>query len=144
MIKDFPNSHTLSVNLDINSKLASGMSCSATIIYKPELYRNIEDIVSFRNHQGIIKYLLINIIRDPPKLVTCIFKTNSCHMDRPKPGSARFLETRREALNSSIDCGSCLVGEFVHLSIFVQNNGTKGKFFIITEDEWYFENIEVT
>lgn len=88
--------------------------------------------------------LILSCTRDLPKLITCIFKSNSNLLDRCDPDSNHFVEKRREALNSTIDCGSCLVSQYVLISIVLENKGNDGKFFIITEDDWFFQNVEVS
>lgn len=43
----------------------------------------------------------------------------------------------------SFDCGECLVGEQVALSLMVKNVGSEGRFFIMSEIDWSSMHIEV-
>ncbi|KAJ8984912.1 hypothetical protein NQ317_012158 [Molorchus minor] len=137
-----PKHSCLSIQPNKTSKIAPGMSVKITVTFKPEIYLNRNDEVVFRNPKGDTVKLSLSVTRDIPKLIVCIFKSNSCLFERVKPGTKKFKEARRKALNYTIDCGSCLVGEYINLTVFVQNKGADGRFFIITEDEWIFQDIK--
>ncbi|CAG9829991.1 unnamed protein product [Diabrotica balteata] len=124
-----------------NKKIAPGMSVIATITFRPKIYKTVTDTIRFKNNTGEIVEVQIIASRDVPKLITCIFKSSNTNLlasNNLKPG---FKEKRREALNSTIDCGSCLVSQYVLVSMILENRGITGKFFFITEDDWFFQNI---
>ncbi|CAH1115080.1 unnamed protein product [Psylliodes chrysocephalus] len=141
-IRSLPETSYFSAMIINNQRLAPGMSVVLTITFKPKIFRNIEDRVVLKNKDGEMFELILSCTRDLPKLITCIFKSNSNLLDRCDPDSNHFVEKRREALNSTIDCGSCLVSQYVLISIVLENKGNDGKFFIITEDDWFFQNVE--
>lgn len=87
---------------------------------------------------------IIKSTRDRPKLLTFILKSNMCLLERALPGTDGFKDKRQKALNSTIDCGSCFVGQYVLISLIVENVGMPAKFFIIPEEDWFYQDIEVT
>ncbi|VEN53979.1 unnamed protein product [Callosobruchus maculatus] len=139
IISQFPKFKCFQVDLKLNSKLAAGMSVIATIKYSPTVYRNITDKVVFKNSNGEEEAVTITTFRESAQLTMFVFK-NDQYVDFPS--SFSFCEKRRAALNYTIDCGSCLVSQFVLASLLIQNNCSDAKFFIITEDEWLFQDIE--
>lgn len=66
-----------------------------------------------------------------------------CILERPLPGTNGFEEKRQIALNSTIDCGSCFLGQHIIVSLVMKNVGMPGKFFILGEEDWVFQDIEV-
>ncbi|XP_067211185.1 deleted in lung and esophageal cancer protein 1-like isoform X1 [Linepithema humile] len=64
--------------------------------------------------------------------------------DRSNSASSTSTE---EVLNckklKTFDCGECLVGEQVTLSLMVKNIGGEGRFFIMSEIDWFSMHIEV-
>ncbi|CAH1969264.1 unnamed protein product [Acanthoscelides obtectus] len=139
MISQYPKFKYFHVELDLTAKLAAGMSVTATITFSPTVYRNVLDKVIFRNSKGEEVALPITTFREDPQLRIFVLK-NDQFVDFPS--SLVFSEKRRAALNYTIDCGSCLISEFVLVSLIVQNNGSDAKFFILTEDEWLFQDVE--
>ncbi|KAJ8940552.1 hypothetical protein NQ318_003395 [Aromia moschata] len=137
-----PSLPSLSVKLLSDPKIAPGLSAKAIVTFKPEIYLDTDDYVVFRNYHGDTASLFLAITRDSPRLIVCILKgDNKCLLETVRPGTERFAENRREALNYTIDCGSCLIGEYLTLFVFVQNKGIVGRFFIITEDEWLYKDV---
>nr|CAI5824907.1 unnamed protein product [Callosobruchus analis] len=134
-----PKFRCFQVELELNSKLAAGMSVIATIKYSPTVYRNIADKVVFKNSDGEEEPVTIATFREGTQLTMFVFK-NDQFVDFPS--SFSFCEQRRAALNYTIDCGSCLVSQFVLVSLLIQNDHSDAKFFIITEDDWHFQDIE--
>lgn len=88
--------------------------------------------------------LVLKATRDRPQLMSCVIKTNISLVKRSTPGTKDFKEERQEALNSTVDCGSCYVGQHVVLSLITENVGMPAKFFIIAENDWFFQDIEVS
>ncbi|KAG5900480.1 hypothetical protein JTB14_010892 [Gonioctena quinquepunctata] len=141
-LKALPKLPYFILHLDQKSKIAPGMSVPVTVTFKPKLYRDLIDEAAFKNGRGDSIVVPIKCSRDPPKLITCVFKSNFGLMERCLPGNEDFLEKRRQALNSTIDCGCCLVSQYVVLSIVIENKGMPGTFFIISEEEWFSQDIK--
>ncbi|XP_074041230.1 deleted in lung and esophageal cancer protein 1 isoform X2 [Leptinotarsa decemlineata] len=141
-LKAIPSLPCFSAYLEQNSKLAPGMSVSAVVTFKPELYRNYQDEVVLKNGKGDTFSLPINCSRDLPRLITCVLKSNANLLEPKKPDNPNFSKERQRALNSSLDCGSCLVSQYNLVSVIVENKGMSGKFFIITEEEWFLQDIQ--
>lgn len=55
----------------------------------------------------------------------------------------RFEMTRAEALNNTIECGACFVGERLNCNLIFKNIGGPGKFFMMTEMQWSTQDINV-
>ncbi|CAH1156241.1 unnamed protein product [Phaedon cochleariae] len=141
-IRKLPKNSIFFVHLDTNSKLAPGMSVTATVIFQPEVYRTLEDQVIFKNNNGYTVDIPLKASRDLPELISCLFKSTCNLLNISDPGTKTFSDARREALNSSIDCGSCLVGQYVLMSVLLENRGMPSKFFIITEEDWFSQDVE--
>ncbi|XP_057667752.1 uncharacterized protein LOC130900858 isoform X2 [Diorhabda carinulata] len=141
-LKNLPKLSCFKIMFDNNNKkIAAGMSVTATITFKPEVYRTLKDYVRFKNEFGEFVDIEICATRDVPKLISCVFKSKT-HLGQQSETYLRFEERRREALNSTIDCGSCLVSQYVLVSVILENKGMPGKFFFITEDGWFFKDID--
>lgn len=76
--------------------------------------------------------------RDPPILKGIVLdldfelkRTASDISDMPRQSD------KDKVLNRSIECGSCLLGDFKEAMLLVKNIGGPGRFFIISEEDWY-------
>lgn len=87
-------------------------------------------------------------LRQPPALQTFVCRDVEYFLDKVEESSVPcgrvFDDSRASALNYTFDCGLCLMGERNRLSLVVRNEGGKGLFFLMTEDEWYFGDVQVS
>lgn len=51
-LKVFPSLRQFNVDLEMNSRIAPGMSVTATITYAPEVYKKERDFVTFKSNDG--------------------------------------------------------------------------------------------
>lgn len=112
------------------------MTAILQIQYSPKIYKNFQNTMALCSSNNDIFIIPIEVYREPPILKTYIFRSIADFFYKPKLKSKTFSFKRRQALNSSIDCGSCLVTTINVLSIIFENHGNDGQFFVITEDEW--------
>ncbi|CAG9862498.1 unnamed protein product [Phyllotreta striolata] len=141
-IRSLPTTPYFSAIIIDNQRLAPGMSVMLTITFKPKIYVIVDDKLELKNKEGETVEVLLKCTRDVPKLVSCIFKSTSNLLESCAPEKVDFVQKRREALNYTIDCGSCLVSQYILISMVFENRGNDGAFFIITEEDWYFQNVE--
>lgn len=115
--------------------------------YKTEIYQDIKsDVVTFNTYGGRDVTVTLRSRRLSPCLRIFIFRTKNVVSNGLKLDSLSdefFNIDRTMALNTSIDCGSTLVGDEIVLSVIVKNEGGFGEFFFITETDWFSNNVEV-
>lgn len=140
--KKLPKLKYFSIELENLGRIAPGMAKFLTVTFKPNIYRDVIEQVYLKNNQGQTARILMKCSRDSPKLLACLLKPNMHLLERSWPGTERFEEKRQKALNSTIDCGSCYVGQHVLMSLIIENVGMPAKFFIIQEEDWFFQDIE--
>lgn len=115
--------------------------------FTTNIFRNIKEEVIFGTYTG--NDVIVNLMskRTSPCLRIFIFRTKNVSSKALKleSFSDQFFDIDRTmALNSSIDCGSMLIGDEIKLSIIMNNEGGDGKFFFITESDWFGDTIRVS
>lgn len=128
-----------------STRVAPGMFVLFSVKYKTNIYRDVEEELSFSTFSGLDVTVLLKSKRSPPELTIFIFKGIDHFLT--KQGYQKLLynccESKRLALNSTIDCGSCLIGDELILNLIIRNQGSDGIFFILSEAEWYSSKISV-
>lgn len=126
-------------------RVAPGMSAEFQVEFSPQTLINCTETIKFRTVEGVDLRVLLSCSRDPPKLVCYVFNPylpfNAIR--KPRPGSKYFSNQRQNALNFTIDCGTCLLGNHSLSTVVMKNTGNRGSFFITTENEWVFNELNV-
>ncbi|XP_031352109.1 uncharacterized protein LOC116177310 isoform X2 [Photinus pyralis] len=128
-------------------RLAPGMAAVFSVKYYTDVYKNVKDLYKIITRSGEELTVKLESFRTPPCLMVFVFRNFESvqQMRLVQLGlSLSFSETRRLALNSSIDCGDSLVGYEANIDLLVKNEGKYGRFFILDEDDWYFNAIPET
>ncbi|KAF5296355.1 hypothetical protein FQR65_LT10247 [Abscondita terminalis] len=126
------------------TRVAAGMCVVFSVKYHPEIYKDVEDKVTINTFNGEDVVVTLKSYRTPPKLIAFIHRNSEHFIANNQTGCEcliEYSEERQLALNSSIDCGGCLVGSKVNINVLIKNKGSDGKFFILSEDEWYFSEV---
>lgn len=129
------------------SKVAAGMSVYYKIFFETKTYQDVEDFILFQTYAGQIIQVKLKCTRQPPALQVFICKEVDHFLNKVETSSScenLFDDRRASALNYTFDCGLCLLGEKNTMSMLMRNEGGKGTFFIMTEDEWYFGDVKVS
>lgn len=109
--------------------------------YNTNVYHDIKaETVTFNTYSGNDVTVTLKSHRTSPCLRIFILRTKSVVSNNFKLDSLSdefFDIDRTMALNTTIDCGSTLVGDEVVLSIIMKNEGGFGKFFFVTEGDWF-------
>lgn len=137
---NFPKTSPFKIKmLTDSSRLAPGISAEFLVTFQTDIYINHTDFLKFKARKGPVCILPISTFRDSPKLSCYVYHTLSVEMTRP---NTCFSNRRCTALNFTIDCGTCLLGNNNFVTLVLKNEGQRGKFFITTEEEWIFEQFE--
>ncbi|XP_045475652.1 uncharacterized protein LOC123681343 isoform X2 [Harmonia axyridis] len=116
--------------------LAPGMYIDFQVSYYTEIYHNYSANIEFSTSGGFRTVLKITSFRKPPHLRVYLFWSMKHIMNDKCPGTKEFWDKRCTALNDTIDCGHCFIGNYIYLSLLIGNVGNRGQFFLLTEDEW--------
>ncbi|KAK9877064.1 hypothetical protein WA026_016090 [Henosepilachna vigintioctopunctata] len=116
--------------------LAPGMYIDFIITYYTAIYHNYNIDIKFSTSGGFKTTLNIKSFRKPPHLRVYIFRSMEHVIQTKCPGTPEFWERRCTALNDTIDCGHCFIGNYNYLSLIIGNIGSVGHFFCLSEDEW--------
>lgn len=116
-----------------------------SVKYYTDIYKDTQEIMTFNTYVGCDVEVQLISTRRSPKLTAFVFKsfkhfTQKCN---PLEELDDHDQGRALALNSTIDCGSCLLGNKLNLNLILKNEGNNGRFFIINEDDWYLADITV-
>lgn len=128
------------------SKVAPGMSIHYKVLFRTIVYKDLEDLVSFKTYGGQTLEVRILCTREPPALQTFICKDIDSFLNKVDSSSSStklFDDSRASALNYTFDCGPCLLGDKNKTSMLIRNEGGRGSFFLMTEDDWYFGDVKV-
>ncbi|XP_044754078.1 uncharacterized protein LOC123313311 isoform X2 [Coccinella septempunctata] len=116
--------------------LAPGMYIDFQVAYRTDIYHNYSTEIEFSTSGGYRTVLKVTSFRRPPHLRVYIFRPMKHILHDNCPGTSEFWDRRCTALNDTIDCGHCFIGNYNYLSLLVGNVGNRGQFFLLTEDEW--------
>lgn len=127
------------------SRVAPGMSAVYVVSFITDVYKDTKDTVSFKCCGGQTIAVDLTSWREPPHLQVFVYEDASYLLDRLERDSFEksFDDTRASALNYTFDCGSCLLGDRKSISLIVWNEGGKASFFLVTENDWYLQNVQV-
>ncbi|EFA10407.2 hypothetical protein TcasGA2_TC012646 [Tribolium castaneum] len=142
----FPKDSPFRLKLLTDSqRVAPGMSAEFLVEFRPQTFQNCTEFVKFRTIKGADLSVLVSSARDSPKLACYIFNPFLpwYAVRKPGPGSKYFSERRRTALNFTIDCGTCLLGNHSLVTLIMKNDGVRGRFLVTTENEWVFSELNV-
>ncbi|RZC37459.1 uncharacterized protein BDFB_003375 [Asbolus verrucosus] len=142
--RNFPKDCPFRVQMLSDScRIAPGMCAEFLLTFKPVHYRDYRESLQFRSAPNVNVILLVSCSRDPPRLLCYIFNPllPSEAVEKPGPGNKYFSERRCNALNYTIDCGTCLLGSYSIVTLIMQNVGQKGCFLVTTENEWVFNEL---
>ncbi|XP_044271975.1 uncharacterized protein LOC123015940 isoform X2 [Tribolium madens] len=126
-----------------SQRVAPGMSAEFLVEFRPESFQNYTEFIKFRTIKGADLNVVVSSARDSPKLICYIYNPFLpwYAVRKPGPGSKYFSERRRTALNFTIDCGTCLLGNYSLITLIMKNQGNRGRFLITTENEWVFSEL---
>lgn len=110
------------------------------VTYRTNVYMDVRDTVSFNTHMGQVVVVKLASYRDAPILRIFVFNIAE---EFPEKLPEHFEEARANAVNFTFDCGNCLLGYRNTFSVVIANEGKRGTFFVMTEDDWYFSNVKV-
>lgn len=122
------------------------MAVHYKIKFKTKNYKDVKDTVIFKTFGGQIIEIKLMSVRQPPALQTFLCKDVDNLLCNIKENSSRvkvFDDARASALNFTLDCGQCLLGERKIILLLVRNEGGAGTFFLMNEDDWYYGNVNV-
>ncbi|GJQ87786.1 hypothetical protein Trydic_g18642 [Trypoxylus dichotomus] len=145
-VKHPPKTKYFTITLQTTNRRAAGMCVVYTVTYKTDVYHDIKaDKVVFNTFGGKDVVVDLKSTRSSPCLRIFILRTKTVASNPLKFDSLSnefFDVDRTMALNASIDCGSTLIGDEVLLSIIMKNEGGTGRFFFVTETDWFCNNVE--
>lgn len=132
--------------MSTTSKVAAGMSVYYKVLFKTDVFKDADDIVTFKTYGG--QYVNVRLVssREPPALQVFVCKDPDSFLNKLDIDSScakLFDDTRASALNYTIDCGQCFLGQRSRTTWIIRNDGGKGTFFLMTEDDWYFGDVKV-
>lgn len=119
------------------------MTFPITVLFKTNTYLDVSDIVKFKTAEGINFDGRIYCYRNAPNLRILIFNHSKEGDFRNNILEPNYDIQRAIALNNTIDCGYCFLGSSLKIELNITNEGGKGEFFIMTEEEWYSMNVAV-
>lgn len=121
------------------------MYAEFSVKYTTNLYRDVDDTVVLASNNGQLITINLKSRRDVPVLRVYTLKNIRTLTETaiPSESTELFDNTRASALNFTIDCGSCLLGNQINLNLILKNEGARARFFFITEEEWYFGDVNV-
>lgn len=127
-----------------NYKIAPGIAAILEITYKTDTLLDVFDSVIFATSKSKLVLKLASF-RNAPQLRCYIYKSNQNFLFKSEQDnySDEFNAYRSLALNTVIDCGTCLLGDKIKLYLIINNEGSTGTFFIMDEEEWFCKNIVV-
>ncbi|KAF2903634.1 hypothetical protein ILUMI_02541 [Ignelater luminosus] len=126
-----------------STRVAPGMCAIFSVKYCTDIYKDVQEIVIFNTYTGCDVEVQLISTRKPPKLTAFVFKSFKHFTQKFTPIEELDAhdQGRALALNSTIDCGSCLLGTKLNLNLILKNEGNYGRFFILTEDDWYLADV---
>lgn len=122
------------------------MSAFYKVLFNSSMYRDVQDAVVFKTYRGQTVEVKIMSFREPPALQAFVCKDVDNFLNKVDASTSctkMFDNSRASALNYTFDCGYCLLGERSNMNLLIRNEGGNGSFFLMTEDDWYFGNVEV-
>lgn len=127
------------------SKVAPGMSIHYEVYFHTTTYNDIHDTITFKTYGGQTLVVELLCVREAPALQAFVCRDVEYFLGKVEGNSCQrfFDDSRASALNYTFDCGLCLLGERNRMSLVVRNEGGWGAFFLMTEDEWYFGDVQV-
>ncbi|CAG9763662.1 unnamed protein product [Ceutorhynchus assimilis] len=140
-VKTYPKSPVFKILIDESQRIAPGMYTSFTIKFTPQFSTYLKDKVLFVSRKGEIIELTIKCYKEPPKLWAYINKSSSFPINENIRGSRPFSMQRQLAINDTIDCGTCFATDYTLISLILLNRGNKAKFFWLSEEDFYFQDI---
>lgn len=147
VLHTLPKSNVFHVQaLSENSKAAPGISICYKVLFKTSVYRDVQDSVSFKTYGGQTIEVKIISSRELPALQAFVCNNIDGFLEKADTGSSHtrlFDDSRASALNYTIDCGPCLLGNRNRKNLLIRNEGGKGEFFLMTEYDWYFGDVKV-
>ncbi|KAF7287362.1 hypothetical protein GWI33_001720 [Rhynchophorus ferrugineus] len=127
-----------------SQKVAPGMSLKAVIQFKSDANINKRDKMFFINGKGQKMKITLRCSIDPPILFGLIYRSNDESRNLLRTNYLRsksYSPKRNRALNQTIDCGACLATDYILITFYLLNKGHTAKFFIVSEDNWFNENV---
>lgn len=115
-----------------------------TVIFKTDSYLDASDVVIFQTNDNVKIEGKIYSYRNAPNLRIFIHNHSKDILCQKINLETDYDMQRAIALNNTIDCGFCFIGNSIKLQLNLINEGGKGEFFIMTEEEWYRKNVTVS
>lgn len=146
-LKVLPKTKYFSIQIETSCRVAAGMCAIYVVKYNTNIYCNVREEIIFSTYTGQDVLVVLKSQKVSPCLRIFIFRTRNVVSKTIKLDSLSdeyFDIDRTMALNTSIDCGSTLIGDEIILSIVMKNEGGFGKFFFVTESDWFSANIQVS
>lgn len=127
------------------TKVAPGMTGYILIQFRSNVLLDLQDSITIRTGGCEDIEIRLACFRNAPSLRAFVLKSVGQCYNMPDPANFdnEFDIHRSHALNSVIDCGSCFLGNNIEVSLVMRNEGSMGKFFIMTEDEWFKSEISL-
>ncbi|XP_025836193.1 uncharacterized protein LOC108733558 isoform X2 [Agrilus planipennis] len=125
-------------------RIAPGMCATFKVSFKTDTYQDERRTITFRTCKGCDVTINLISFRNSPVLHAYVYRLLDDYYNRTGSSSSlqqNFNAARAAALNSTIDCGSCLLGTGLFLNVILHNEGESGSFFLMSEQDWY--NYEV-
>lgn len=134
----------VAIHPNSNTRLAPGMCAIFTVTFKIDIFENRQETISFRSQSASETTVNLICFCNPPNLKIYVYKDLCRFVEKMDAMSiSSFKMDRNFALNSTIDCGSCFIGNIQTTTLVLRNEGSAGKFFLVTEEDWYSSTVQV-
>lgn len=143
-MKQLPSIKYFFVNqLTNTNKLSPGMSVEFLVEYKTNTYLDVTETMVFDTLDGDLLEVKLISYRNAPDLLIFMYRDSNILKTKPVKKEEEYDLERMNAVNTNIDCGFCLLGSKINLELILFNEGGRGEFFILTEEEWLKKDIKV-
>lgn len=146
MLRKLPKTYFAIEQISNKTRIAPGMHVMFRVKYKTDIYRDVRDTISFGTYTGADVNVHLVSSREAPLLRIYMFNfANKLDKECPSTVWSEYLDSARAcALNYTFDCGNCLLGNHNQVSLIIKNEGSAGRFFFITEQDWYSDIVNVS